>query len=64
MTIIGCNDMKPVEVITQSSDDISIDGAHRVDCIYKAKAMHFWSNHKRFEVSHALSSITIKMIAK
>jgi hypothetical protein len=46
MTIVGCNDGKAIEIITQSSDDVSVNGAHRVDCLHKAKAMHFWARGK------------------
>jgi len=64
ITIIGVNDMVPIEIITQNSDDISIDGSHKVDCLHNAKALHFWSRHHLFHVEHALSSIEIKMIGK
>ena len=64
ITVIGCIDGKPIEVVTQSSDDLHISGAHRIDCLHKAKAMHFWSRHARFKVTHALSSMDIEMVCK
>jgi len=64
ITVIGVRDMVPIEIITENSDDIFIDGAHSVDCLHKSKAMHFWSRSSVFHVMHALSSIEIKMIGK
>lgn len=59
MTIIGCQNYIPAEIITEVSDDISIDFGHRVDCLFAAKALHFWSRTHLFRVGAALSSIEI-----
>lgn len=63
MTLIGCEDIKPVEVITEYADDFKIHGDHSIDCVYAIRAFHLWRNNHRFTVSHALSSTTISVEA-
>jgi hypothetical protein len=64
ITVIGCRDCVPVEIVTTGADDLAIEGNHRIDCLHKAKALHFWRNNAEFECSHALSSMTIKVVPK
>ena len=74
--IAGIKNGEPVELATQSSDDLEWDcssakthnGYHippfRTDCAPGSGAMHVWSNHNKFTVAEALSSITIAVLDK
>lgn len=65
ITIIGCFDSEPFEIVTQGSDDIAFEveaSQLRMDCAMPSRAMHFWARGKmKFEVGCALSSITIRL---
>lgn len=62
MTLIGCNDMKPIEVITENTDDIEVTGGHKTDCLFPSHALHYWHPRAVFMVSAALSSMTIEVL--
>lgn len=70
ITIVGCRDNRPVEILTVCSDDIewivdlSAFGQMRMDCTSKSGILHAWSRSHRFHVGPALSSIDIKVIKK
>lgn len=71
LAIVGMNEnCFPVELITTASDDIEWRihqksteiqfGTIRTECLFESGALHFWSKCGYFEVSEALSSITIE----
>jgi hypothetical protein len=66
ITLIGVNDLVPTEIITTGSDDLGITGNFKIDCLYPTHALHYWTRGfpkpTVFWVSHALSSMTIKVI--
>ena len=66
MTIVGCVDFVPKEILTSHSDDInwSISAELRTDCTYPAGILHFWSKYGLFKVGYDLSSIDIKVAHK
>ena len=75
ITLIGQQDTVPIEIITQSSDDIHLyfetntdswcmDSVVRMDCLPRSKAFRYWSTTHIFEVSAALSSMDVKLIKK
>jgi len=59
--IVGCEDFQPMITVSNCSDDLKIIGEHRMDLLYSVSAFHLWNNHKRFHVSHALSSVKIEV---
>lgn len=61
IAIIGCRKQKPIEIISQCSDDISwhINHPMRTDCAMPSRAMHFWTNGGEFRTGSALSSINV-----
>jgi len=66
IVIVGCNDRKPVELVTQFSDDIRwMHNGYKLrsDALLKCRAMHFWINepHIKFHVGAALSSTEVQM---
>lgn len=75
ITVIGVHQMAPVEIITQSSDDINwmvcpptryySDGSFpaqlRMDSLVTSHAMHFWRADTIFRVGAALSSLDIEV---
>lgn len=68
LAIIGVNaSCFPVELITTACDDIEWRlhgelniGTVRTECLFKSSAFHFWSKQGYFQVSEALSSVTIE----
>lgn len=62
MSIFGCISGAAVEIITTGSDDISITGNYRIDCLHSCKAFHFWGSGISFQVGAALSSINVRVI--
>lgn len=64
MTMVGCRDMKPVEVITRSSDDFKLSEGVWIDCLHHAKALHLWRHGWEFVVPHVLSFVYIGMRMK
>ena len=64
MTLIGCNDFVPLQLITKNADDFSLEGDHRMDCVWENKTLHLWRNNYRFFVSRSSSSMTIRVVPK
>lgn len=62
MTVVGCRDLTPIQLITTSMDDLRLDSAVNIDCLHRAKALHIWRPHHAFRVPHSLSSINISVI--
>lgn len=77
MVIVGCRDMKPVEICSSCSDDIEWKlptmktfgqrgewtiGQMRMDCTPKAGILHAWCRDGQFKVGCAISSITVDLI--
>jgi hypothetical protein len=69
--VVGVNDSIPIEIITQSSDDIMImfdkeklflDSSIHFDCCPKSGAFHLWRRDKSFEVDWSLSSLKITLV--
>lgn len=64
VTVIGCSLLTnlPDTLIATGSDDLQINGPHRIDCFHKSKAFRLWSNTHNFEVGPSLSSLNINLI--
>jgi hypothetical protein len=63
MNIVGCIDMKPIELISGYCDSIEWNFNNlqfRTDMIYPCGAIHFFGC--KFEVGRCLSTTTIKLI--
>jgi len=77
ITIVGCTKGKPSEICCECADDLEwimpppiTYGNHvqfgmmRVDCLLRSGVMRAHSDHCRFKVSEARSSVTIALIKK
>ena len=76
ITVIGVRQRTPIEIITQSSDDINwmvcsptyhySDGSFpaqvHMDSLVTSHAMHFWNVSTIFRVGAALSSLDIEVL--
>ena len=76
ITVIGVRQMTPVEIITESSDDINwmvcsptyhysgggFSPQMHMDSLVASHAMHFWNANRIFRVGAALSSLDIEVI--
>lgn len=76
ITSIGVRETIPIEIITQSSDDINwmvcsptyhysaggFPAQMHMDSLVASHAMHFWSHNTIFRVGAAISSLDIEVL--